>query len=296
MTSPTSSPLIIIGMHRSGTSMMTQLLESLGLFMGVNKDDNHEARFFRYADEWILRQSGGAWDYPEPVALLMENTAVRQLTVQYLQTLMKTPYVVRYLGLGHYLRWHNPHNLPFAWGWKDPRATFTLPIWLDLFPQAKVLHIMRHGVDVAHSLQVRHHKLITTSQKRLSERPFRYTLSWWRMRRGGGFTNTLRCANLEGGFSLWEAYVQQAHTYVTNLGSQAMEVRYEDFLAEPEKNLTAVAQFCGLLSASTDQIQALSNQVQPDRAYAYRQKPDLVAFAHKMAPQLATWGYEERKK
>lgn len=40
------SPILIIGMHRSGTSMITRKLESLGLFLGNEKDENDEAFFF----------------------------------------------------------------------------------------------------------------------------------------------------------------------------------------------------------------------------------------------------------
>ncbi len=31
-----------------------------------------------------------------------------------------------------------------AWGWKDPRNTFTLPMWLSIFPKARVLHVLRN--------------------------------------------------------------------------------------------------------------------------------------------------------
>ena len=39
-------PIVIIGMHRSGTSIVTRMLEQLGLFVGKKKDMNHEALFF----------------------------------------------------------------------------------------------------------------------------------------------------------------------------------------------------------------------------------------------------------
>jgi len=39
-------PIVIIGMHRSGTSIVTRMLGQLGLFVGKKKDMNHEALFF----------------------------------------------------------------------------------------------------------------------------------------------------------------------------------------------------------------------------------------------------------
>ena len=45
-------------------------------------------------------------------------------------------------------------------GWKDPRNTFTLDLWLKLFPNAKIINIMRHPLDVSQSLLVRQNKLL----------------------------------------------------------------------------------------------------------------------------------------
>lgn len=39
-------PIVILGMHRSGTTMITEILEQLGLFVGDQKDDNCESLFF----------------------------------------------------------------------------------------------------------------------------------------------------------------------------------------------------------------------------------------------------------
>lgn len=39
-------PIIIVGMHRSGTTMITKMLENLGLFVGDQKEINNEALFF----------------------------------------------------------------------------------------------------------------------------------------------------------------------------------------------------------------------------------------------------------
>lgn len=48
-------PVIIIGMHRSGTSLVARLLDVLGLFLGKYKDENHEARLFISINDWFLR-------------------------------------------------------------------------------------------------------------------------------------------------------------------------------------------------------------------------------------------------
>jgi hypothetical protein len=73
-------PIVIIGMHRSGTSMVTRMLESLGLFVGARKDSNCEARFFQRINRWLLDQTGSSWDNPQPIHYLLNNREVRAKT------------------------------------------------------------------------------------------------------------------------------------------------------------------------------------------------------------------------
>ena len=42
-----NSPIIVIGMHRSGTTMLIKQLEELGLFVGDKKRKNYESVFSR---------------------------------------------------------------------------------------------------------------------------------------------------------------------------------------------------------------------------------------------------------
>jgi hypothetical protein len=53
-------PIIIISMHRPGTTMIDRMLEDLGLFVGKRREENHEALFFKRNNDWLLKKSGGA--------------------------------------------------------------------------------------------------------------------------------------------------------------------------------------------------------------------------------------------
>lgn len=280
-------PTIIIGMHRSGTSMVTRMLEELGLFVGERKMQDHEPYFFLGLNDWALRQCGGAWDHPAPFREVLENARVRALVVDYLRTSLRMPRAASYLGWKNYRRYRSPENLNVPWGWKDPRNTYTLPLWLEIFPEARVIHILRHGVDVAGSLKMRAERTLERAEA-LHERrkPWMYAI---RPKRGG-FGSSVRCATLEGGFTLWESYVEEARLQIERLGDRAMEFRYEDFLADPRQALSSLATFCSL-DATREAIAGATQNVRRDRAYAYRDDPELLEFADQMPCRLKALGY-----
>ena len=281
-----SPPIIIIGMHRSGTSLLSRMLQKLGLFMGIKKDPNNEALFFKNLNEWLLRQSGGAWDHPDPIRHLLDNTKVRFLASDYMSHMMKTPRVTSYMGWGKYLRYRSPANMDISWGWKDPRNTYTLPLWLDLFPDAKVIHIFRHGVDVANSLKMSQKRLLPGAQSRHHRRKLLY---WLRPKRGE-FAGSLLCSSMDNCFSLWEKYLLEARMHVNHLEGQAIEVKYEDLLVQPCQTLKSLALFCSL-SVNDSDISKLANHVNKSRAYAYQKNPELQSFAGRMVSRLGAMGY-----
>jgi len=278
-------PVIIVGMHRSGTSMLTRLLEGLGLFVGWRKQPEHEALFFLGLNEWLLAQCGAGWDHPEPIRDLLGHPGARALVRDYLDLSIRTPRSVSFLG-ARYPRCRMPGHVPFPWGWKDPRTTFTLPIWLDLFPDAKVVHVYRHGVDVADSLLRRQANFLEQRRRRYRRlRPI-YLLRAKRV----GFTSGLRCASLEQGFALWESYTREGHARCHARGHLGLEIKYEDFLGDPVSELERVGTFCGL-GFSRAQCESLVRDVRADRAYAHRSNPERVAFAESMKNRLAAFGY-----
>jgi len=281
-------PVILIGMHRSGTSLMTRVLARMGLFVGAERDPNEEALFFLRINRWLVRQAGGAWDRPAPVLDLLAHRDVRRLAHEHVERLMRSPKAASYLGLHQYLRHRGIRRIDAPWGWKDPRNTFTLPLWLDLFPDARVIHVCRHGVDVARSLLVRHQKVVDHAKRmRGRARPF----DWVRFEQGP-FADTVRCSTLEGGFDLWDEYVRQASDSVRALGDQAMEVRFEEFVADPRPWLVRMSDFCGL-DARNGMIDEARAIVRQGRSFGYRRDPVLQAFAQRMGPRLSVVGYTE---
>lgn len=287
------APLIIIGMHRSGTTMLAKMLREFGFFFGNDIEGNNESWFFIRHNEWLLRQSGGWWDAPESAQLLMNNQTIRKMAVDYLRCRLKSMDVFKYLGLKKYFHGERPLGVMSGpWGWKDPRNTFTLPIWLDLFPQAKVIHVYRNGVDVAASLRVRDRRGV---QRGIKKHSLRMKLgAYYLLKKENGFVNSIRCLDLAGGFSLWCSYIAKAQEVISKYPAQSMTICYEDFLNQPEHILSEIVRFCEI-HTSPESIRENALKVDASRAHAFQGDDELLQFYReiKNTPLMQQLGYHK---
>jgi hypothetical protein len=279
-------PVIFIGMHRSGTSMLARLLEELGVFFGAVKDENNEALFFQDLNEWLLGQCGGRWDNPAAFnQYFWRNAETVRWSELYLRDLLVSPRAVQFLGARYAVR--GILGLETPWGWKDPRNTFTLPLWLRIFGDAKVVSIERNGVDVAQSLRAREINILNDAPRVYRRNRLAFFL---RLRRSG-FVHSPRCLVLEDGFALWEEYTSQARVALGEVPAErVLALRYEDVLADPVKWLGQSADFCGL-RVSQNQIESVAKNIRADRANAYESDVELANFAAERSAALSAHGY-----
>jgi hypothetical protein len=283
-------PLIVIGMHRSGTALVSRLLQSLGVFMGWRQEENAEAVSFLRCNNLLLQACGGRWDHPSPAGRLVEDPRLRREAGEMLRRRMEGWAALEYLGPGRFARTRSLFRLGIPWGWKDPRTTVTLPLWLDLFPGARVIHVVRHGVDVAASLARREEKLLPAAWRGYGG------LTFLRPGREGrdAFGGSPRVLDLRGGFGLWEEYLAAARANTSALGEDLLEFRYEDLLADPAAHVARLAAFCGR-APPPGTLDGAARSVRGDRSCAWRGDADLVRFAGTVAesPWMKTFGYGE---
>ena len=74
------------------------------------------------------------------------------------------------------------------------------------------------------------------------------------------------------------------------MGSEAMEVRFEDLASDPVTVLKSMISFCTLQTPAV-KIEEIAASFRPERALAFREEPDLVEQSRVRDELLATWGY-----
>ncbi len=133
-----SDQLIIAGFHRSGTSLVSQMLHRAGVFLGYDlmgatfsNPHGHFEDIEAYdLHQQILADNGYTWLVSEPFLPVITEAHWRRME-QIIQ------------------RRNAEHDL---WGFKDPRVCLFMMIWKYLLPNARALLVYRHFSDTTYSL------------------------------------------------------------------------------------------------------------------------------------------------
>jgi hypothetical protein len=136
-------------MHRSGTSLLTRILNLVGVDLGpveglttepvaANPTGYWEHHQLTAISDAILKRYGGNWDRPPMLPPGWETSAAIDDLRQHAQQLIDDQFGDVQL-----------------WGWKDPRTCLTLPFWQQLLPEMRYVICLRNPVDVARSLEHR---------------------------------------------------------------------------------------------------------------------------------------------
>ncbi len=249
-----AAPILIIGMHRSGTSLLAEMLADCGVWMGADCAQHTESVFFRNQNKAIFQAAHAEWDRPLGVRDLLTCEPLADEAAQFLEAAVRSKEAREYLGAQSLLRPASLTNMNKAWGWKDPRTTFTLPLWLRLYPNAKVAHIYRNGVDVAASLRKRERE-----RKQMMKAP----------------AFSARCMDLDRAFELWREYTAEGFEQAQALPEgQAQHVQYEAFLQNPREMFLQLAEVFELPLEKAGLERAVA-RVNAGRIYAFREDAEL---------------------
>jgi hypothetical protein len=140
-------PLIMAGMHRSGTSFTASLLASAGVHLG---------------DRLLPAQHGNDEGHFEDTGILaFHERVLRSLGLD------SDGFVTRQVGRTDEATRREAHELVASraqpgrlWGWKEPRTVLFLDCWRDVLPDARYLFVFRNPWEVADSLYRRGDKAV----------------------------------------------------------------------------------------------------------------------------------------
>ncbi len=132
--------IFVAGMHRSGTSCLTGIMQNMGIELGEvftenkhNKKGNRENARITKTNDILLRLAGGSWNNPTQVREWNDAARTERDSI-----------IADIKG-----------DMTEFWGFKDPRALFSLEFWLEAEPDMKFIGTYRHPYRTALSLQVR---------------------------------------------------------------------------------------------------------------------------------------------
>lgn len=142
--------LLVLGMHRSGTSAFTGTLNCLGIVLGknlLNSSEDNEKGFFENnyligIDEKILKFFDSGWDRVQGLPeKWWKNKSIKVFRDE----------IKDYLSL--------EFNNAAIFGIKDPRICILLPLWLEILEElnivSKIIIVIRNPFEVARSLNKR---------------------------------------------------------------------------------------------------------------------------------------------
>jgi len=163
---PVPKCFIVLGMHRSATSLVAQGLSQVGVNMGdVSRFHWEDQQFMRLNDK-ILKAAGGSWCCPPPEDEII-NAGLQ--------------YRMEILAIVRQTQQKAISNKTYLWGWKDPRNCLTAKLYLPLVENLHFVYIQREVLDVAQSLARRNKFTLNRGIKLAREynRRALELLSWW---------------------------------------------------------------------------------------------------------------------
>ncbi len=207
---PANSPQIywVLGMHRSGTSLVSGLLHQSGIAMGTDKSfkprpnqENPKGFFenydFRRLNDQILESAG--------YTVKDWNPKLKPLKISWWQRMRMKELV------------HANDREYHSWGWKDPRQMLTCSQWFEVMTNAnadsrlKIIFVYRNPLNVSISMLKR--KNIGT---------------------------------ISHGLALWFLYNKKSLNFIEETKIPCFTFSFERLITEPSYLLPSLSQFTGI--------------------------------------------------
>ena len=256
-------------MHGSGSSIVSRILIELGVYMGTDLDSHAEAAEFFDLNEELLYRAGSAWHQPQEFLAELSRPSFAHSAAWRLVSATYGRLQSRFLAS---MRRERPRG---AWGWKDPRTSLTLPVWLRLFPHARILDVRRETAAAAASIHRRAREEAAEPIAAASERSVSRALRLFlyppaaarslgrRLGRLPSFPREDPCLDADHCRRLAETYREACFRH-RDLAGARLEVQYEQLLESPVDTVRMLATFA-LGDVPEDRIAAAAALVRRPR-------------------------------
>jgi hypothetical protein len=247
MNAVSAPPIFVVGCPRSGTTLLRDLIRS-DPSVEIPPESHFIPAFYR------------AWGDPasdrEARALARRMLSLRtvrrwglDLEPEGFASCRSYADVVGHL-FGEFARAEGASR----WGDKSPRQVRELPLLAQLFPDARFLHIIRDGRDVA--------------------------LSWVPRPFGPG--------NVYGAAKKWQSMVTAGRRDAASLGERYLEIRYESLLTETRSTMERVCRFIDVPFSP-----AMLTRAERSAIYSRNKSPEKRAWEAEIRPDnVARWRRE----
>jgi hypothetical protein len=189
--------VVVLGMHRSGTSLVGEVLSQAGVNLGrqlvrarINNPRGYfENRLFVRLNDKLLAMARGTWDHPpkpERMLALMHNERLCRDVAQAVRS-----------------------QEDRVWGWKDPRTTLTIDLYLPFLRNPRFVICRRDKLAVAKSLMSR-------NQMEIAE-----------------------------GIELADRYEMRIREFEQRAGLPMLSVQFETLVEKPQSEIGRILSFVG---------------------------------------------------
>ena len=212
-------PIVVFNKSHSGSRLLARVIAEAGVFMGAHQNESNDSwDVLKLVEHLVSRY------YPDYSPLWKSDRPSDRTLVE----LIREVFASHTEGL--------PPNKP--WGWKLCETAYILPVLDFLFPQARYLHLIRDGRDVAFT------------DHRAPNRPFWKKIYFntdgimaWRGLRFHS-RDYARRSHIYNAIH-WANSVEVGRTYGAMLRERYREVRYEDLCESFDATATGILEFIG---------------------------------------------------
>ena len=263
-------------MGGSGTRLIAQIFEKMGVFMGPDMNSSHDniwfTLLFRRKEVLDIDSVEFAHRFAIFASAMIGNPPLDPDIEHYLSRLVASLAAPRsnvaQRRVNSLLQKREPLSSHRLWGWKEPNTHVVLERLLRLLPDLKYIHVMRNGLDMAYSKNQNQPRFWNSSHNQHHrEVSPEESLHFW-------------CRTHERLLELSKAYP----------GSIKL-VRLEDICDYPDDTIPQMARHAGLSTSSADVAQ-LATLIQPPQSIGRFRNHDLSGFAPSDLRFVQQMGYD----